>query len=242
MSTILIIILAIDDDESFYENLVQRRAARQAGETEQGEGRGIVVLETDGLSYPRIKKAIADGYMPTLKQMMDEKGYQLSRIDCGVPPTTPACQAGILQGNNTGIPAFRWLDKQTGQILAGGQAAALIEPLLSDGNGLLRGGTSIGNMFSGDAAKSILTFSKIKTGTPEDKHQRARDMFLLMRNPYFFTRVLVLFFGDIFLELWQGWQQKRRDERRAQLPHNGYPFCGQPPLFSCAILPPTSPS
>jgi uncharacterized membrane protein YvlD (DUF360 family) len=225
INTILTTILAIDDDDSFYENLVQRQAARQAGKTEQGEGRGLVMLEVDGLSYPRIQKAIDDGWMPTLKQMMDEEGYRLSRIDCGVPPTTPACQAGILQGNNTNIPAFRWLDRKTGKMLAGGGAAAVIEPILSDGNGLLRGGSSIGNMFSGDAAKSILTFSKIKTGTPEDKRQRARDLYMLMRNPYFFTRVLVLFFGDIFVELWQGWQQRRRDVRpRLNRLHNGYPL------------------
>jgi hypothetical protein len=67
-------------------------------------------------------------------------------------------------------------------------------------------------MFSGDAAKSILTFSKIFIGTPEDKKLRAQDMFLLMRNPYFFTRTLILVFADIFLELWQGWQQRRRNE------------------------------
>ena len=103
---------------------------------DQSAGRGLVILETDGLSYQRIQKAIADGYMPTLKQMMDEEGYQLTCVDCGIPPTTPACQAGILQGNNTNIPAFRWLDKKTGKLLAGGQAAAIIEPELSDGNGL----------------------------------------------------------------------------------------------------------
>jgi len=225
VNTILTTLLALDDDSSFYENLVQRRALRITGKIEQGEGRGIVMLEVDGLSYPRIQKAIADGYMPTLKAMMDEEGYQLSRLDCGIPPTTPACQAGILQGNNTNIPAFRWLDKKTGRILAGGQAAAEVEPILSDGNGLLRGGSSIGNMFSGDAATSILTFSKIRAGTPEDKKQRARDMYLLMRDPYFFTRVLVLFFADVVLEVWQGWQQKRKDvQPRLNRLHNGYPF------------------
>ena len=114
------------------------------------------MLEVDGLSYQRIKQAIADGIMPTLKGMMDEEGYQLSRMEAGVPPTTPACQAGILQGNNTNIPAFCWLDKKTRRLLAGGGAAAEIEPILSDGNGLLRGGTSIGNMFSGDAARIAL--------------------------------------------------------------------------------------
>jgi uncharacterized membrane protein YvlD (DUF360 family) len=225
VNTVLSILLNIDDDNSFYDNLVQRQARRFAGEVDRGAGRGLVILETDGLSYQRIQKAIADGYMPTLKEMMEEEGYKLSRVDCGIPPTTPACQAGILQGNNTNIPAFRWLDKKTGKLLAGGQAAAIVEPELSDGNGLLRGGTSIGNMFSGDAATSILTFSKIKTGTPEDKKQRARDMFLLMRNPYFFVRVLVLFFGDVFLEIWQGWQQRRKNvQPRLNRLHNGYPF------------------
>jgi len=226
-NTVITTIMAIDDEDSFYENLVQRQAARQAKDEdiEAGSGRGLVILETDGLSYQRIKKAIDDGVMPTLKEMIDEEGYQISRVDCGLPPTTPACQAGILQGNNDNIPAFRWLEKSSGRMLEGGAAAAEVEPLLSDGNGLLRGGSSIGNMFSGDAAKSILTFSKIMAGTPEDKKQRARDMYMLMRNPYFFTRVLVLFFGDVFLELWQGWQQRRKDiEPRLNRLHNGYPI------------------
>ena len=225
VNTIITTLLNLDDDNSFYDNLIQRQARRDAKAIEPDAGRGLVMLETDGLSYYRIKKAIEDGYMPTLKKMMEEDGYKLSRVDCGVPPTTPACQAGILQGNNTNIPAFRWLDKKTGKLLAGGQAAAIVEPILSDGCGLLRDGTSIGNMFSGDAATSILTFSKIRTGTPEDKKQRARDMYLLMRNPYFFVRVLVLYFADVFLELWQGWQQRRKNvQPRLNRLHNGYPF------------------
>jgi len=90
---------------------------------------------------------------------------------------------------------------------------------------LLRGGSSISNMFSGDAEKSILTFSKITAGTKEDKKKRARDMYMLMRNPYFFMRVLVLYFGDVFQELWQGWRQRREDvQPRLNRLHNGYPF------------------
>ena len=225
VNTILSTLLNIDDDQSFYANLVLRRAAHQAEELPEDAGRGLLMLEIDGLSYWHIQKAIEDGYMPTIKKLMDESGYQLSRVDCGLPATTPACQAGILQGNNTGIPAFRWLDKETGKLLAGGQAAALIEPDLSDGNGLLRGGSSNANMFSGDAEKAILTFSRIKAETEEDKKKRAQDMYLLMRNPYFFVRVLVLFFGDVFQELWQGWQQRRQDvQPRLNRLHNGYPF------------------
>jgi len=45
-----------------------------------------------------------------------------------------------------------------------------------------------------------------------------------MRNPYFFMRVMVLFFVDIVQELWQGWQQRRKDvQPRLNRLHNGYP-------------------
>jgi uncharacterized membrane protein YvlD (DUF360 family) len=225
VNAILVTILAIDDDDSFYENLVRRRAVRNALPWKPEDGRGLVLMETDGLSFQRIRKGIADGHMPTFKQMMDEEGYVLSRADSGLPSSTPACQAGILHGNNTDIPGFRWIDKKRGKMMAGGQAAMEIEPELSDGKGLLRGGTSIGNIFSGDAATALLTFSKMKSGTEEDKKQRARDIFLLMRNPYFFVRVLLLTFAEVALELWQGWQQKRRNVLpRINRLHNAYPL------------------
>jgi len=225
VNMVLTMILAVDDDETFYGNLVLRQAARQAVEVGPDSGRGLVMIEIDGLSYWHIQKALNDGFMPALKKKIDDDGYKLSRVDCGLPATTPACQAGILQGNNENIPAFRWLDKESNRLLAGGQAAAEIEPELSDGHGLLRGGSSISNMFSGDAEKSILTFSKIRAGTKEDKRKRARDMYMLMRNPYFFMRVLVLYFGDVFQELWQGWRQRRKDvQPRLNRLHNGYPF------------------
>jgi uncharacterized membrane protein YvlD (DUF360 family) len=224
VNTILIELLNIDNNESFYTNLVLRTAAKQAV-VEKGETRrGLVMLEIDGLSYHHIKKAVEDGYMPTIKRMMDEDGYKISRVDCGLPSSTPACQAGILQGNNDNMPAFRWLDKESNRMIAGGPQMAELEPVLSNGKGLLEGGSSISNMFSGDAEKAILTMTKIK-GSKEERKKRAQDMYLLMRNPYFFMRVLVLFFVDVVRELWQYWSQSRRDvQPRLNRLHNGYPF------------------
>ena len=76
------------------------------------------LLEIDGLSYHHIKKAIEDSYMPNMKRLIDERGYELSLVDCGVPSSTPACQAGILQGNNVNMPAFRWMDKENNRMVA----------------------------------------------------------------------------------------------------------------------------
>jgi uncharacterized membrane protein YvlD (DUF360 family) len=226
VNLVLTELINLNNEYSYYNNRVLRQAAKEAQVAPGDTTRGLVMAEIDGLSYHHLHKALADGYMPTIQKLIDEAGYRLSRVDCGLPATTPACQAGILQGNNQDIPAFRWLDKQTGKLLAGGSAAAVIEPVLSNGDGLLSdGGSSISNMFSGDAAKSILTFSKLKSGTPEDKKKRARDMYLLMRDPNFLMRTLVLFFGDVFQEVWQFWQQRRKDvQPRLNRLHNGYPF------------------
>jgi len=225
VNMVLIELLNIDNEESFYNNLIKRQAARQAQPVDPEAGRGVVMLEIDGLGYLHIQKAIEDGYMPTVKQLIDEQGYQISHVDCGIPSSTPACQAGILQGNNANMPAFRWLDKETNRIISGGPQMAEVEPLLSNGHGLLEGGTSIGNMFSGDADKALLTFSKLFTSDKEEKKKRARDMYLLMRNPYFFMRVLVLYFADVVREVWQYMQQRRKDVQPSlNRLHNGYPF------------------
>jgi uncharacterized membrane protein YvlD (DUF360 family) len=225
INMILMALLDVDDSQSFYINLALKQAARQKVVDEGEDRRGILMLEIDGLSYYHIQKAIQDGWMPTVKKLIDRYGFKISHVDCGLPSTTPACQAGIMHGNNENIPAFRWVDKKSGRLLEGGVAAAEVEPIISDGNGLMRGGASIANMFSGDAEKSILTFSKILAGTEDDKKKRARDMYMLMRDPYFFMRVLVLFFGDVIREVWQYWRQVRQDvQPRLNRLHNGYPL------------------
>ena len=46
-----------------------------------------------------------------------------------------------------------------------------------------------------------------------------------MLNPYFLTRSLVLFFWEVGRELWEGWQQKRKDvQPRLNRLEHGYPF------------------
>jgi uncharacterized membrane protein YvlD (DUF360 family) len=225
VNMLLIELLNIDNEESFYNNLIKSQAARQAEPVDPEAGRGVVMLEIDGLSYWHVKKAVEDGYMPTIKKLIDDQGYEFSRVDCGIPSSTPACQAGILQGTNVNMPAFRWLDKETNRMISGGPQMAEVEQQLSTGQGLLEGGTSIGNMFSGDADKAILTFSRITASTKEEKKKRAQDMYLLMRNPYFFMRVLVLFFGDVIREVWQYMQQRRKNvQPRLNRLHNGYPL------------------
>ncbi|MFZ2362171.1 MAG: phage holin family protein [Anaerolineae bacterium] len=225
INAVLTGIIELDDEGSFFQNRIERQARRHmfAGATETG--RGLVMMEIDGLSYHHLHKALADGLMPTLQQMIDEQGYVLSKVDCGIPSQTSACQAGILFGDNDDIPAFRWYDKSEQRLIVSTKDATYLNARYANGNGLLRGGSSIGNMLNGDAEKSLLTVADIKTDDKEQQKRRAEDIRLLMLHPYFFMRTIALFFGVVLRELWEGWQQRRKDVYpRLNRLHGGYPF------------------
>ena len=75
-----------------------------------------------------------------------------------LPSQTSASQAGILHGNNSFIPAFRWWekDRQTMMVSNHPADAAEIVRRASDGEGLLSNdGASVGNLVSGDAVRSL---------------------------------------------------------------------------------------
>ncbi len=163
INTVVTNSLTVSESDSFYQKLVEGLARRSPFPDANDGKRGLVMLEIDGLSYWHIQKAIADGYMPTLRRMLDE-GYELSRVDCGLPSQTSACQSGIMFGDNTDIPAFRWYDKDQGRLFVSGRDAAAINARYAKGNGLMRNGSSINNMMNGDAAKSLLTLSHMTQG------------------------------------------------------------------------------
>jgi len=72
----------------------------------------LVILHIDGVSAHSLEAALADREMPFLQGLIDREGYELLRYRCGVPSTTPFAQAGILYGDNTDIPSFRWWDRE----------------------------------------------------------------------------------------------------------------------------------
>lgn len=224
-NTVLTGILELDEEGSFYQGRIERRAQEQPFASANEPGRGLMMVEIDGLSYWHIQKALDDGLLPTLKQMIEEDGHVLSKVDCGLPSMTSSCQAGIMFGDNYDIPAYRWYDKEQGKLYVSAGDAAELNARYANGQGLMRQGSSIMNMLNGDAEKSMFTMANMRTGTSEEQRRRAQDVTLLMLNPYFLTRSLVLFLWEVGRELWEAWQQKRRDvqPRLNRLAH-GYPF------------------
>ena len=74
--------------------------------------RKLVVLHIDGVSANALERALQAGEMPFIQRLIDAEGYEIHRYRCGLPSTTPFAQAGILYGDNSEIPSFRWWDRE----------------------------------------------------------------------------------------------------------------------------------
>ena len=70
------------------------------------------MLHVDGLGADSLEQALREGDMPFTRRMIEAEGYAIHRYRCGVPSTTPFAQAGILYGDNSEIPSFRWWDRE----------------------------------------------------------------------------------------------------------------------------------
>jgi len=213
VNTFLMSLTTIDDDYSFFEGVVQWLSKRQQIDSATEAGRGLVMLEIDGLSYLRILRAVEQGHMPTVAKMLEDGTHIVSPYDCGLPSQTSASQAGIMYGDNYDIPAFRWYDKDRGKMMVSSNFddAAEINDRYANGNGLLRGGSSICNYMAGDADKNIFTMSALKEGDQDVRRRRQEDLYLFWLNPYIFTRSIILTLWDILVEIGQALRQRIRN-------------------------------
>ncbi len=198
-----------DDDE--YSVRVIRRVARRQGTPTRTDVPGIIYLEIDGLALPVLRHAMRDGSAPTMARWIANDGYHLAEWEPDLSSQTGASQAGILLGSNENIPAFRWVEKETGTLMSCSAPAdcAEIERRHATGAGLLvNGGASRGNLLSGEADEVILTVSRMEEEKRANPGYRA-----FFANGFNVTRALVLFIWEIGLEVTAAIRAARRDVR-----------------------------
>ena len=209
INTIASALLTIDDDNSWYRNVVRRRAKRIA-KPEETDVPGVLFLEIDGMAEPVLERAMAAGYAPTLARWLEEGSHRLVGWETDLSSQTSASQAGILHGNNDNIPAFRWWDRQQKRLVSSSSPddVARLEAERSDRNGLLvQDGASRGNLFSGDAPNVMNTASTIK----DLSRFHTIDFYAFFVDPYNVSRTFLLTIWDIILEKYRFWQDRRHD-------------------------------
>jgi uncharacterized membrane protein YvlD (DUF360 family) len=204
---------------TLYEWIV-RRLNRNAPRSSAPAGRGLLILQIDGLPHATLQRALRAGKMPTLQRLLDSGEYRLTLWNCGVPSGTSAFQAGILYGDNFDIPAFRWFDRRAGRVFVSyhPDSAQIIQQRCATRPGLLRGGSSINTLLSGDAAMTMFTVSTLQL---ENHSLRVRDFLLFLLNPYCLLRVLGLALWDLLME-YAGRGRQRLSRPPIRVSRDGY--------------------
>jgi uncharacterized membrane protein YvlD (DUF360 family) len=210
VSIVLEVLAGTNEDDEYTIRVVKRIARRQGG-GEPTPQPGIVFLEIDGLALPVLRRAMRDGSAPNLARWAAEGGYRLTEWETDLSSQTGASQAGILLGSNEGIPAFRWVEKESGRLMScsAPEDCAEIERRHASGDGLLGdGGASRGNLLSGEAEEVILTVSRIEAEKRANPGYRA-----FLANGFNVTRALALFVWEVLLEWTAAIRAARRDVR-----------------------------
>jgi hypothetical protein len=169
-----------------------------------------------------LRRAIRDGNVPNMARWLSAGSHRLLEWETDLSSQTGASQAGILLGDNDDIPAFRWVDKASGRLVtcSNPDDCATIERLRASGAGLLSGGgTSRGNLLSGEADAAILTVSRLAEEKRANPGYRA-----FLANGSNVTRTLVLVVWEICLELVAAARQRRRDVRPRGARGGKYPL------------------
>src|ERR1700674_5438375 len=118
---------------------------------------GLVIIHVDGLSYARLRIAVDKGHMPFVARLMETEGYEALAYRCGVPSTTPFAQAGILFGDNSEIPSYRWWDKRANLLVSFGSGSTFgrVAPNYFSGRKpLTQGGACIAALYRARARRT----------------------------------------------------------------------------------------
>ncbi len=208
IATLLATALALDDD-AWYDERMARIARRRRGTTET-DVPGVVFVQIDGLSEPVLRVALASGDVPTLHRWLDDGQHHVVGWRTEWSSQTGVSQCGILHGSTVDMPAFRWVEKDTGEVIVSNhpKSAAEIERRHSDGAGLLaHNGSSYGNLFTGDAGRAVLTMSVAGT---KKEGRAGKGYGQYFSRPSNAIRTLVASFAEIVRERRAARDQIRR--------------------------------
>ncbi|MFC4786508.1 phage holin family protein [Nocardioides sp. MAHUQ-72] len=212
VSTALVWVATAGTDDAVTAGLLRRARRSRPPVLDDPDLPGVVFIQADGVPFPVLEWGVRAGTLPTLSRWVRSGSHRMAEWRPKLPATTPASQMGILHGTIDGIPAFRWLERSTGQVLVANKPAdaAVIEARHSDGLGLLADdGVSVSNLFTGDAPTAYATMSAVHR-TRETKHARFALSTFLAR-PDGMARSLSRTVSEIVRERFQSSRARRRD-------------------------------
>jgi len=150
-------------------------------------GRKLVILHVDGVSADSLEQALREDEMPFVQHLIDAEGYVVHRYRCGVPSTTPFAQAGILYGDNSEIPSFRWWDRERRVLVQFGARSSfkkVADTYFRDCEPLTKGGACIAACYPAGAADDFgIAYQDRSYGQEERSRSAARVLVPYLANP-----------------------------------------------------------
>ncbi|BBC31664.1 Type I phosphodiesterase / nucleotide pyrophosphatase [Streptomyces graminofaciens] len=231
--------LAVRDDDA-YRRRLYRLADRRRRRADGGPGPvgpGIVFLQLDGVGHESLRQAVADGLMPTVARWLGDvvDGRPTHRPTHRLTPwrtdwssQTGASQLGILHGSNHDVPAFRWYEKESREVMVCNRPSSAAElqrraiERTGDGGLLTVDGASRGNLFSGGADQLALVLS---IAARRGRRNRSRaGYFAYFSDPANAVRTAMSFVADVLREIGQS-TRARIGKQRPRVKRGGlYPF------------------
>lgn len=236
--------------------LADRRRTGELGEGGPSTP-GTVFLQLDGVGHDVLLDAVGRGLMPTVATWLgrsegenkgESEGGSKSRRDgdregergAGRPThrltlwrtdwssQTGASQLGILHGSNHDIPAFRWYEKESREVMVCNRPTSAAElqhraiERTGDGGLLTLDGASRGNLFSGGADQLALVLS---VAARRGKENRSRaGYFAYFSDPANAVRTAMSFVADVGREIGESTRARLRKQRPRVKRGGLYPF------------------
>ena len=182
---------------------VKYRAFRREQRAPDGR-RGLIVLQVDALAYSDLRRALELGYCPTIAHLLNDCDFSMRRWFCGLPSATPYCQAGIFHGENGGIPAFRFYDKQERRVITcnAPEGVQYIRDRIH-APGALAGGSSYVNLLDGDAQTIAFTVATKERVSVYQRLGGTRMLLLILLHPVRMARMVLQAAWEWVREEWE---------------------------------------
>jgi uncharacterized membrane protein YvlD (DUF360 family) len=227
--------LAVRDDEAYRRRLQRLAARRRRRGPPCSAAPGLVFVQLDGVGHDVLTAAVRKGLMPTVARWLATGGL-------GTPPThrltpwrtdwssqTGASQLGILHGSTFDVPAFRWYEKDRGEVMVCNRPTSAAElqrraiARTGDAGLLTADGASRGNLFSGGAGEQALVLSIAARRRSRETRSRA-GYFAYFCDPANAVRTALSFVAEVAREIGQSTRARLRGERPRVGRGGLYPF------------------
>ncbi|MEU6243870.1 phage holin family protein [Streptomyces sp. NPDC047024] len=226
--------LAVRDDDAYRRRLLRLADRRRRGTPPCPAGPGLVCVQLDGVGHDVLTAAVRAGHLPTVARLLTggdfgQPTHRLTPWRTDWSSQTGASQLGILHGSTFDVPAFRWYEKERGEVMVCNRPTSAAElqrrAMIRTGErGLLAmDGASRGNLFSGGAGEQALVLSIATRRRGRENRSRA-GYFAYFSDPANAVRTALSFAAEIGREISQSVRARLRQERPRVGRGGLYPF------------------